>query len=273
MKIWIPKCGDEVKLDQDWTFTLHPEYRNADFCGAVGGGAKPGPRYHATKNYQQQEVTFPAGCHLVFDRIYIRQDSGDYTSVTFMIKQHPKHEYIGERFWVKLPDANKIEATFLSENNPVGGFAKAKYKAEAKAAIDPAFAQAAIDRKRAKEELEAARRACSEEVESNNAGPVAAHVDKIIRDAVNHINGSKTSSYFWGGASASQVRSIMIQGTYWRRGGKDAPAWVIDSTKKNDQGQTIRNIRFWHEGRKFDGFTVTSKGAEICGIIPLIYPT
>lgn len=269
MKIWIPKCGDEVKLDQDWTFTLHPEYRNVDFCAAVAGSTRTGARWNASKNYQQQEVTFPAGCHLVFDRIYIRQDSGDYTSVTFMIKKHPKHEFIGERFWVKLADANKIEATFLSEDNPVGGFAKARYKAEAKAAIDPAFKQAAEDRKRAKEELEAARRACAEEVESNNAGPVAAHVDGIIRDVVRHVNGS--NSYpFYGGAQASGIRQIMISGKHWRRSGKEPEAWTIDSTKKNDDGTTVRNIRFFCQGRKFGGFVVTSKGAEICAVAPLV---
>lgn len=270
MKIWIPKCGDEVRLDQDWTFTLHPEHRNADFCAAISGAPRTGPRYSAKSAYQEKDVTFDAGCHIVFDRIYIRQDSGDYTSVTFIIKKHPKHEFIGERFWVKLPDANKIDATFLSEDNPVGGFAKARYKAEAKAAIDPAFKQASEDRKKAKEDLEAARRACIEEVEANNAGPVAAHVDGIIRAVVQNANSSSTHP-FYGTAAAGGVRALMIQGKYFGRGrNRETEAWTIDSTKKNEDGTTARNIRFWHQGRKFGGFTVTSKGTEICGVVPLV---
>ncbi len=270
MKIWIPKCGDEVKLDQDWTFKLNPEYRNSDFFAVISGKAPTGSRYNAKASYQEQDVTFPAGCHIVFDRIYIRQDSGDYTSVTFIIKDHPIFNYIGERFWVKLADANKIEATHISEDNPVGGFAKARYKAAAKSKVDPAFKQAAEDRKLAKEALEAARRACSEEVEANNAGPVAAHVDRIIQEVVRHAGHSRTNSY-WGSMSAQQVRQIMINGTYWRRRGKDGVAWTVDSTKIDTKaGTTIRNIRFFNEGRKFGGFTVVSRGTEIYGISPLV---
>ncbi len=266
MKIWIPKCGDEVKLDQEWTFTLEPESRNADFCAALSGKPRSGSRWNARNSYQEQQVTFPVGCRLIFDRIYIRQDSGDYTSVTFMIKDHPKFEFIGERFWTKLGDANKIEATFLSEGNPVGGFAKARYKAEAKMTVDPAFKQAAEDRKRAKEELEAARRACCEEVESNNAGPVAAHVDNIIREVINHAAGSH--NYY--ANSASSVRSMMISGESWSRRGKAGVVWTVDSTKKDTlTGTTVRNIRFFM-GRKFGGFVVTSRGTEIYNIAPLV---
>jgi hypothetical protein len=266
MKIWIPKCGDEVKLDQDWTFTLLPEWRNSDFCGVVSGKAKVGPRYQAKANYQEQQVTFPAGCQIVFDRIYIRQDSGDYTSVTFIIKEHPIFNYIGERFWVKLPDANKIEATHISENNPVGGFAKARYKAEAKSKVDPAFKQAAEDRKTAKEALEAARRACSEEVASNNAGPIAAHVDAIIREVVNHS--ASVRNYY--ANDARGVRNMMISGEMYRRN-RSGNVWTIDSTK-NDvaAGLTTRNIRFCLDGRKFGGFTVISRGTEIMGISLLV---
>ncbi len=267
MKIWIPKCGDEVKLDQDWTFTLLPEYRNSDFCAAVLGKAKTSNRYNAKTSYQEQQVTFPAGCHIVFDRIYIRQDSGDYTSVTFIIKNHPIFNYIGERFWVKLPDANKIEATHISEDNPVGGFAKARYKAEAKMNVDPAYKQEVEDRKKAKEELEAARAACSEEVQSNNAGPVAAHVDGIIQAVVRHASSANVYSY---GSSPHNVRSMMISGElYSRRGTQNI--WVVDSTKKDAlAGTTIRNIRVWIDGRKFGGFTVTSRGTEIYNIAPLV---
>jgi hypothetical protein len=52
--------------------------------------------------------------------------------------------------------------------------------------------------KKAKKRFEPARRACSEEVESSNAGPITTRVDDIIRDVVRHTNGS--SSYpFYGG--------------------------------------------------------------------------
>jgi hypothetical protein len=145
MKIWIPKRGDEVRLDQDWTFTLHPEYRNTDF-----------------------------------------------------VRRSP---------------------------------------------------------------------ASAEEVESNNAGPIAAHVDGIIRTVVQHVN-SSASYPFYGNAQANGIRQIMINGKHWRRSGKEPEAWTIDSTKENDDGTTVRNIRFFCQGRKFGGFTVTSKGAEICGVAP-----
>lgn len=266
MKIWIPKCGDAIKLDQDWTFNLETEYRNADLVDALDG--KPQSRTNRYNRSGNRDVTFATDTQLVFDRIYIRQDSGDYTSVTFMIKEHTNLTLVGERFWVKLGDANKIEATYLSSDHPVGGFAKQRYKSELKARLDPAVKAMQEATKQAKKELETAREACGEEVQANNAGPIAFHVDRIISDVVGRANNN--GSYSYGGRDRGSIRHEMICGSrYARRGSQQV--WTIESTKKDAiAGLTIRNIRFFCDGAKFGGFTVTSKGAEVVNIAPLV---
>lgn len=36
MKLYIPEIGDQIRLTQDWSFTLHAEERNADLAAVIG---------------------------------------------------------------------------------------------------------------------------------------------------------------------------------------------------------------------------------------------
>lgn len=95
MKIWLPKCGDAVRLTKDWSFQLHEEYRNSEVWRLQSGSAM-GCQYRPVLN--KISCMMPCGTELVFDRLYVRQDNDAYASVTFVIKEHQDDRYIGERF-------------------------------------------------------------------------------------------------------------------------------------------------------------------------------
>ncbi len=55
-------------------------------------------------------VMLPAGSVLSIDRIFIRKGANDWSSLTFFLKEHPTLSFKKKpRFWVNLPDCNKIE--------------------------------------------------------------------------------------------------------------------------------------------------------------------
>lgn len=129
MKLFIPACGDRLRLTAPWTFTLVFEYRNIKFAQNLGlldpklktwgvyEDPPPGERYSRT--YKRAEATVPTGTILECDRIYIRQYNkgrvsleNDYDSVTWRINKIPGKAGRGRpsgRFWVKLPDCYSIE--------------------------------------------------------------------------------------------------------------------------------------------------------------------
>ena len=113
MKVNVPTLGTELALSEDWTFTLHAEYRNYDFWAAVSDRDYPYGNADGSIS-----VTLPAGSKLKVDRIFIRRGAGDYDSMTFWLVDCPNKEWAPKkvggtatnrlRFWVKLDDANDI---------------------------------------------------------------------------------------------------------------------------------------------------------------------
>ena len=113
----------ELVLEKDWTFPLYFEYRNEIYGRKQG--IKP-PRVqrgaHSWETGWRQrdksvQHTIPAGTILIVDRVYIRKgkDMSKYSSLTFRCYTPPtgkakKPKSIG-RFWAKLADVNRIEAT------------------------------------------------------------------------------------------------------------------------------------------------------------------
>lgn len=112
MKLFIPPLRTALKLQQDWTFPLHPEYRNMDLWhefdpSTVYMGKQKGPL----------PVTIPAGTILTVERIYIRAGLTQFNSLTFSI---PKAQYPFKgkpkrlRFWAKLADCNFMDVELLN---------------------------------------------------------------------------------------------------------------------------------------------------------------
>jgi len=245
MRLWIPKCGDAVELMEPWTFTLEPEYRNNDLYVAVTGEPKPA-RWNGSG--KKVEVTLPVNACLVFDRIYIRQGADEFASVTFIIMENPENEaLVGERFWVKLEDANKLNCTPTTVDNPVGGFAKAHYKSLIKERKDPALTVKKDAAKAAKLELEAVRDYVMSLCQPSNIFSITKHVDSIIEAAYK----SDTSLY----GNRRRLRSDM---SYPRRNKRyGGESWQVVKTTKNIDGSTSRDLRFTHRGSRFGGFTIT----------------
>jgi hypothetical protein len=115
MKLFIPAIGTKIKLTADWTFMVHPEYRNRAVYEMVHGSHIPEFLWGGNTKYAPKPFTLPAGVIVTIDRIYIKKPSPDYNSVTFRIhkKDINPPEFRGLRFWVKLDDANKIEGDIV----------------------------------------------------------------------------------------------------------------------------------------------------------------
>lgn len=114
--LYIPTIGDSFTLAEDWTFTLHDEYRNTDMRSIIEGEAFQ--QLVLRHNWKDVQVTLPKGSVLKVDRIYIRKGVGDYDSITFWLTDCPNKAWAPKkaggtaagrgRFWVKLADANNI---------------------------------------------------------------------------------------------------------------------------------------------------------------------
>lgn len=113
--LFIPTIGDVLVLAEDWTFTLHREYRNHKFADDNFDFNYTKPWFDPEDDQAPREVTLPKGTHLKLARIYLRNGFGrhqDYDSITFFCNAHLKGKAakaaIKGRFWAALTDVNKI---------------------------------------------------------------------------------------------------------------------------------------------------------------------
>jgi hypothetical protein len=116
MKLFIPHLKTLLKLERDWFFELNPEYRNMSLYQVFSGQIID--RWAANAPFRKMlPVTIPKDTILSLDRIYIRNGNRQYDSVTFRIpkKMGNPPELAGCRFWVKLDQANEIEASIIEK--------------------------------------------------------------------------------------------------------------------------------------------------------------
>ncbi len=147
-QLFIPHLGAQIILDQDWTFKLYFERRNATLLAGMVGQKKIGVPYRwgnsdnelttklgeagiriltndtsdeekadmdgthkvlADRNDPFVYCTLPTGTYLTFDRIYIRRGVSGFDSVTFRTNKNcPEPNFRGRRFWAKLDDINNV---------------------------------------------------------------------------------------------------------------------------------------------------------------------
>jgi len=114
--LYIPELGDELKLTNNWAFTLYSEYRNAAIWAEVTKGEFK-YKYSPTGKLDSVQHMLPKGTVLAVDRIYIRKGASDFSSISFRIISHPvwtkEKRVFGTkqlfRFWAKLADCNTIQ--------------------------------------------------------------------------------------------------------------------------------------------------------------------
>lgn len=122
-RLYIPACGDRLRLTKDWTFDLYLEHRNMKFAkelallqaGEGGYGVWERARYG---KLARRKATLTAGTVIECDRVYIRQYNkgrisleNDYDSITWKVTKVKGKEGKGKpsgRFWVKLPDCYSV---------------------------------------------------------------------------------------------------------------------------------------------------------------------
>jgi hypothetical protein len=267
MRLWIPMIGDAFELEKDWTFSLHPEYRNFGLFKAEDPASVKGTRGIKSGS---RAVTIPKGSELVCDRVYIRQGGDEYASITFVIKRHAtSSEHFGCRFWAHLDDVNTIECAFTTSGNPIGPMAKSHYKMLALPDAEREKRQARAKRsKKNKVELDLARQGLLEELCRKDAGrnkDVHAHL-MVLVDQITQDRNTANSSGRGGYNDINYVREHLTQGWNVHK------VWGCSSTRADMKtGLTTRkfyvNEAVWSSGGykryKIPAFTVISEGAEI----------
>jgi hypothetical protein len=123
MKLFVPDIGDQIKLLKPWKFTLSYERRNDSLMNIVNPNWKTGNYMEDySSNRKGFETSLPAGTILKCKRIYIRQGSRGWSSITWSIISNPTNSKSNKaRFWAKLQDCNEIEFEInkVIENEPV----------------------------------------------------------------------------------------------------------------------------------------------------------
>lgn len=267
MKIWIPKCGDAVVLDASWNFMLHDEHRNAELWKALSTLARE--REWNTPRAAPFAVTFIAGTELVFDRIYIRQNNDEFASVTFIVKNAADENLIGCRFWVKLEDVNTMECHATSVDNPVGGFAKAQYKAALKEKKDPALLVKKNAAKATKLELDRVREECSLRCGGQASEPLSPHVQKIINKAaaIPYPHAVFVANTIYD--HPDNIRNMMQSDSYSSYRRHCSSCWYVAKTTKLSDGSITRDVRFCIRGKKLGGFTVVTVDGHVTQVTAL----
>lgn len=209
-------------------------------------------------------ITLPAGSELVVDRIYIRQDAPSFESVTFIVKDHPDIDVIGQRFWVKLPDANTIDGTHTSSGNPIG-FGASAYRTLAKAKVDPTIIEKAKRRKEAKAEVDSIREQLVIELQisqwDNNLKHIRSHMDGMINSCyMRYKNHNWIACMLSSDSFKDRHLSYLTSERYW----------VCSKSKKQNDGSIVRDffIESFFE-KKDGGFQVTSKDGKLISVTPI----
>lgn len=266
MKVWIPKCGDAVSLLQPWAFSLCYEGRNGGLYDRIDR-----PAAGRRRRGDPILVTIPAGAELVFDRIYVRQNNDEFASVTFIIKDHPDDSLVGERFWAKLEDVNDIDALLMSTDNPVGGLAKAQYRALLAAQKNPEVAQKAAKAKASRDDLEAVRTEVRETVRMSAHLLRPNPLTRFIRNIVLRVS-SQDRGDIHRSANESYVIDCMVSEPCRFR----PEHWQVAATRSNPDGSTERDMQFvWKKNRfdpataRFGGFTVTTRDGRVVAMAML----
>jgi len=122
MKLFIPPLGTQLELEAPWTFGLYQEYRNDDFVGKLrypGRYSIPIPKAnqygYTLDGVKLCDFTLPIGTKLKVARIYIRAGQKGFDSVSFNVNFIATNgQEIKSRFWAKLEDVNKLEASVIN---------------------------------------------------------------------------------------------------------------------------------------------------------------
>jgi hypothetical protein len=112
--------GTKVRLEEEWNFALYNEYRNKSL-GLLLCEDKWKKAQNTWPPKPIDFITLPAGTELAIERVYIRAQLGDFSSITFRVTKIDDPRFFGPgkgtnkdktvlkkaRFWAKLADVNE----------------------------------------------------------------------------------------------------------------------------------------------------------------------
>lgn len=309
MRSWrlctCPRYGiDGIRLTAPWTVNLTNEHRNAKMVEAVTGKELRSLDWHHEAK-PCCSVTFDVGTELVFDRVYIRQGADNFASTTFIVKDTADGALVGQRFWVGVDDANRIEAEPSSHKNPLSAFSLKSYVTAWRAKADPKIAVQALAAKAKREELQNVRAAiierCGWQWRDNRDPAITSQVSKIVqrllptalatRDAehARHMEAHERreammrqhdplwhSSPPWKFSDEQvqgNVRSHLLQQS---KGSRGYNTWIVAAQVKHQDGSTERTMLplldapYKSKGQTLDiGFTVIT---DANGVVTSLQP-
>lgn len=111
-KLFIPPLTTALILAESWQFDLYAEYRNDsmfEFLSIDNTTIRDLYKHPTTKD--RIAVMIPARSILKVKRIYIRQGSKNFDSVTFVMTHWAGEKIKGHglvKFWAKLHDVNRM---------------------------------------------------------------------------------------------------------------------------------------------------------------------
>ena len=115
MKVFIPALGTGIRLTKDVIFPLMPEERNRKLWDLHHSPPDLQDIPYRFRRINHRDTPLYAGDTFKIDRIYIRQGSEGFNSVT--LRGETKHMGVLKkvRFWMKLEDFNAMEAEVINE--------------------------------------------------------------------------------------------------------------------------------------------------------------
>ena len=109
MKLFIPPLKTQIVLTKQWNFELMCESRNSTLWDLFHSPPPMDVIPSQVRRNNTLSTQLDVGDVLIVDRIYIRNGSEMFNSVTFRGQVKKNGVFHKVRFWVGLADANNIE--------------------------------------------------------------------------------------------------------------------------------------------------------------------
>lgn len=121
MRVFVPRIGTLLRLNQEWTFSVYRDYRNSAALAALGD--VKGVYYADDPDGHAGRLTLPTGTVLLVDRVYVRQGinntgtPSEYDSLSFRVRAGGVTGLDArKRFFARVEDVNTLDVEVITED-------------------------------------------------------------------------------------------------------------------------------------------------------------